>query len=95
LTKVYPFEDDNSEEAQKKIMKRDRPHIGHKFRESDDPFTQALIKAINMCWVHEPVERASSRQVQQFIQSELKRHGVDPDISLSEDEKKQGTPSQV
>lgn len=89
LTKLYPFKDiDESEDAQKKIMNEKRPHIGHKLRESDDPFTQALIKAIHMCWVHDPVERASSRKVQQFLQSELKRQGVDPEKSLSEDEKK-------
>lgn len=88
LTKLYPFEDldESSEDVQKKIMKRSRPHIGHKFNESDDPFTQALIKTINMCWVHDPIERASSLEVQQFLQSELKRQGVDADISLSKDE---------
>jgi hypothetical protein len=90
LTKLYPFDDLESEDAQNKIMKRTRPHIGHKLLESGDHFTQALIKAINMCWFHDPVERASSRKVQQFLQSELKRQGVDSEILLSssEDEEK-------
>lgn len=87
LTTLYPFDDfSHSKDAQDKIMKQVRPHIGHVLRESDDPYTQALIKAIKMCWVHDPVERASSRKVQQFLQSELKRQGVDPDISLSRDQ---------
>ena len=76
LTGKYPFQDKEEKEARKLIKKGNRPIISSSVRNSTDPFDQAMITAIEMCWIQDPSERASARQVQQFFLSELRRLGV-------------------
>jgi len=79
LTGQSPFEAEESEDAQELIIAGERPAIPISFQSSTNPFDRAMIKAIEMCWIHEPKKRASARQVQQFITAELERLGVKKD----------------
>ena len=79
LTGGYPFPKDKSEKAQDKIKAGERQHISSSYRNSADPFDQAMVKAIEMCWIQDPKKRASAREIQKFITSELQRLGVKED----------------
>ena len=57
-------------------MAGERPHLDESLKTSKDPFVQALIRAMNMCWIHDPKKRATARQVEKFIDSELVRLGI-------------------
>ena len=77
MMKEYPFEHSLSKKkAQKKIMAGERPPLSEEFTTSTDQFTQALIKAMRMCWIQKPEERASAREVEHFLDAELTRLGV-------------------
>jgi hypothetical protein len=54
-----------------------RPEIPESIRNSSDPFEKALLKVIEMCWIHDPTKRASARELQNLITSELERLGVE------------------
>ena len=56
--------------AKKAVIKGTRPDFG-KLTNSSDLNIQALIEAANMCWIQDPEERASARQVQEFLASLL------------------------
>jgi hypothetical protein len=58
----------------KEIMKGNRSPISKTYTESDDPFTKALLKSIEMCWIQDPKERASASQVLKYINTELKEY---------------------
>jgi hypothetical protein len=62
--------------VQKSIMNGVRPPMQPEIRNSTDPFVIAMIEAISMCWKQDPNERASAREVQNFLDGELKRLGV-------------------
>ena len=71
LTKEEPFEDMESKAAQHEV-KHGRPSpISASVRNSTDPCTQALIKAAEMCWVYDPKERPSAREVESFLSRSL------------------------
>jgi len=76
LTKESPFADDKDKDAQKKVKNGERAPIPEKFLNSTDPFIQVFIKIIEMCWIQDPKERASARDIQKLITSELKRLGI-------------------
>ena len=79
LTGEWPFHHESSEKkAQKRLIAGERPSIADKHRNSSDPFDQAMIKAIEMCWIQKPEERANARQVQKFIKEVLRQQGVSP-----------------
>ena len=46
------------------------------FKNSTDPFEQTLIKAIKLCWIHDPKDRISARELQTLFMTELERQGV-------------------
>lgn len=76
MMKEYPFEKMSKKKAQQKIMNGERPALSAEYTNSTDQFTQALIKAMKMCWIHNPEERASAREVEQYLDAELTRLGV-------------------
>jgi hypothetical protein len=77
---MKPFKDiKDSKSARTKIIAGERPHIPSSYRNSTDPFDQALLKLIDLSWIHEPKKRASARELQKFIISELERLGVEKD----------------
>jgi serine/threonine protein kinase len=77
LTGGYPFQHEKSEKAQSRVKDGERPEIPSSIQESTDPFDLAMLKAIEMCWIQDPIKRASARQIQEFIISELQRLGVE------------------
>ena len=74
LTGKWPFEDRKTKEAQKLIKKNERPPIDQEIRDSDDPLDVALLKALERCWEQDPIERASAREIEQFLEAELAKH---------------------
>ncbi|CAB9503163.1 Probable serine/threonine-protein kinase [Seminavis robusta] len=64
----------------RQILKGWRPPIEAEWRESTDTLIQALITAIRMCWTQRPKQRATARQVQDFLwkalQQESNQHNV-------------------
>lgn len=67
LTGKYPFDDVGKDEAKELVMKGERPVISQRYLESSDPLIKAMIEAIQMCWVHRPEKRATSRMVEQYL----------------------------
>ena len=76
LTRKVPFENEKRDKVPELVMRGGRPKIAQAILESQDPFDQSMLKAIQMCWIQDPKERATARQVQRFITSELERLGV-------------------
>lgn len=77
LTGLWPFEEEkNEKEAKNKIKQGKRPDFG-KVQNSTDPFDRAMIQAIEMCWKQNPESRATSRQVQEYINTQLERLGIE------------------
>jgi hypothetical protein len=75
LTGLYPFkklvENEGERHAKRKIKVGGRPPIDKIYTDSDDPYTKALLKSIEMCWIQDPVQRASASQVLKYINNEL------------------------
>ena len=71
LTGRWPFENRKTKEAQRLIKNNQRPPIDDAMKESDDPLDVAMVKAIERCWEQDPVERASAREIEQFLETEL------------------------
>lgn len=57
-------------------MAGERPPLNETFVKNANPFDKALINAMKMCWIHDPKKRATARQVEKYIDSELVRLGV-------------------
>ena len=74
LTGRWPFENRKTKEAQRLIKNNQRPPIDDAIRESDDPLDVAMLKAIERCWEQDPVERASAREIEKFLETELATH---------------------
>uniref|UniRef100_A0A7S2E337 Protein kinase domain-containing protein n=1 Tax=Helicotheca tamesis TaxID=374047 RepID=A0A7S2E337_9STRA len=78
LTDSWPFDKTKEKEAQEKIMDGVRPFIPLKFKNSENPADQALIKAAQMCWAEEPEERATAIEARDFLISELNK--INPEL---------------
>lgn len=76
LTSEYPFKHEKYKDVCKKVIAGERPAIPKKFLNSTDPFDQTMLKAIEMCWVHDPEKRATAREVQRLFISTLKKMNV-------------------
>ena len=79
LTGKYPFEKEKSKKARNMVKEGERPIISSSIQKSKDPFDRAMIEAIEMCWIQNPKKRASAREVQKFVLSELQKLGVHED----------------
>ena len=79
LTGGFPFAHEKSEKAQSRVKHGERPDIPSSVQDSADPFDQAMLKVIEMCWIQDPIKRASAREIQEFIISKLQRLGVKED----------------
>jgi len=71
LTGTYPFPEKSKKEVKKAVGKGERPRFSEDLLNNPDENEKALIDAARMCWVQDPSERASARQVQLFLQSKL------------------------
>jgi hypothetical protein len=61
----------SSKEAQKQVKRGKRPPIRPDLEQSKDPYTQALIRVMRDCWIHDPVQRATSRQIEESLRESL------------------------
>ena len=77
LTEYWPFEGMDEKEAQRKIMGGARPPIDDDIRSSGDPIDNAFIEAIGMCWRQNPDERATAKEVKEYLISQIKSIGND------------------
>lgn len=71
LTGTYPFPNLTKKEVKKAVGNGERPSFSERLLNNPDVNEQALIDAARMCWVHDPRERASAREVQLFLQSKI------------------------
>eukprot|EP00934_Nitzschia_sp_Nitz4_P007085 Nitzschia sp. Nitz4//scaffold21_size171442//91072//93100//NITZ4_002171-RA/size171442-augustus-gene-0.184-mRNA-1//1//CDS//3329542441//7075//frame0 len=75
LTRKWPFKDQRNEASS--IVKRGgRPPIDEAIRNSTNPFDQAILHAIDLCWVQDPSSRTSARNVQRYFEKRLQELGV-------------------
>ena len=77
LTEYWPFEGMDEKEAQRKIMGGARPPIDDDIRSSGDPIDNTFIEAIGMCWRQNPDERATAKEVKEYLISQTKSIGND------------------
>lgn len=64
----WDYEDrEERKKVQRGIVKGKRPYISSKLLKSRDPVDQALLKAYHMCTVYDPKERATAKQVAQYL----------------------------
>jgi len=73
LTETKPFDDIDQKEAKKLVIKGGRPHLPGRFREPTHPVDIALLRAMNLCWTHDPEERPSAKLVADFLGEQLKK----------------------
>lgn len=76
LMQNYPFHDKHWKKAAKLIQKGQRPHVFPQVWNSANPVDQVLKKAMLMCHKQKPEDRATSRQVETYLQQELQQ--LDP-----------------
>ena len=77
LTEYWPFEGMAEKEAQRKIMDGARPPIDDDIRISGDPIDSTFIEAIGMCWRQNPDKRATAKEVQEYLISQIESIGND------------------
>jgi hypothetical protein len=71
LTKKWLFEGLTTEEATTRMAKGRRSKFPKDILASKDPADQAVVKAIAMCWTHEPENRPAAREVSDLLRVAL------------------------
>jgi serine/threonine protein kinase len=72
LTGKYPYSAYSSEDTEKFIKQRRPPRIPRYKRESKDFVDRAVVKAINMCMKGKPQDRATAREVANYLEWALR-----------------------
>lgn len=74
LTKKWPFRNVSEEEAIERIRQGQRPNeLTEAMQNSTHWANQALIQAMNWCWVHNATERPTARTIQKYLESQLQQ----------------------
>ena len=77
LTGSWPFDEDvKGKKASRLVKSGVRPTIPEEILNTTDVFQQTLLNATRACWIQEPEKRATARQIQQFIVSQLLKQGI-------------------
>lgn len=84
LTRLWPFEEEETKEAQKLVKAGNRPPMEKHITNSTDPADKALLAVLNMSWKQKPEERAAASVVRDYIGAELKKLGVPVDEEATE-----------
>ena len=71
LTSKWPWDGVKEEEAQRLVIEGKRPVVDESIKTSDDAVDKVLLKAMEMCFVHDPSKRASASEVLDFLASEM------------------------
>ena len=50
-----------------KVRNGERPEIEGRYANSTDPNIEAIMHVIQRCWIHKPKERASAREIEQYL----------------------------
>ena len=78
LTKKWMFEGKRLSQIKNRLRRGERPEFPSHVLKSKDPAIMAMVRAIKECWIHDPNERPTSRQVRDFLIDALKKIlGVD------------------
>lgn len=70
LTELWPYDDEKDKIVKSKIIAGKRPELPPQLEELSDPAVMILRKAMEICWTHNPDERASSLEVRDFLNKE-------------------------
>ena len=73
LTETKPFDDEDQKLAKKIVMKGKRPHIPSRLMKSEHPVDIALMKAMDLCWTHDPKDRPSAKMIAAFLEEEREK----------------------
>ena len=76
VTGNWPFEKEldhphGTPEMRALVKSGKRPHISNAIFKSEDPYVQAMLHAVNMCWPQDPNDRATAREVQDYLAQHL------------------------
>ena len=72
LVGEFPFATRSRDTVKQALKAGKRQRIPEEYAKSEDPIIQALVKAIRMCWIQIPTDRASARQVQRHLGRAMK-----------------------
>ena len=72
LVGEFPFATRSRDTVKRSLKAGKRQRIPEEYATSDDPLIQALVKAIRMCWIQIPADRATARQVQKYLGRAMK-----------------------
>jgi hypothetical protein len=72
----WPFQDKKEDEAKELVKEGHRPSFYVDVWNSPDPVDQAIKQAMIMCHEQDPAERASAREVENFLKQKM--HELDP-----------------
>ena len=76
LTKKWLFEGITDRDAKKMIVAGETSKIPPEILNSTDPADKAMVKAIQMAWVHDPNQRPTARHISNFLRGQLEAlHG--------------------
>ncbi len=67
LTGLYPFNDMEMKDAQKRVVDGETPSIPLEYVKSNHPIDKALVQAIQMCWVYDWRDRAKASEVRNLL----------------------------
>ncbi len=67
LTAKWPWDGTKEEEAQKLVKEGKRPYVNATILNSTNAIDQALLTAMDMCYVQDPSKRASAKEVLNFL----------------------------
>ena len=72
LVGEFPFASRSRDTVKRSLKAGKRQRIPEEYATSEDPLIQALVKAIRMCWIQIPADRATARQVQNHLGRAMK-----------------------
>lgn len=79
LTELWPFEEEETKQAQHLVMRGKRPPMKTAIIESRDPAIRAILTVLAMSWKQKPEDRATAKETSAFLEAELKKLGVSTD----------------
>lgn len=67
----WPFDEinntDDTRELEALVTGGRRPHVDDALLQSKDPYVKAMLHAMNMCWPQDPQERATAKEVREYL----------------------------
>ena len=76
VTQKWPFEALKESKAKRRVKRGERPLVEDKILSNNITETKVLLQAMNMCWTQDPKERATARQVENYLNEELEKLNI-------------------